>query len=273
MAHWILQSNLWHERGWSDLMRSMDRLGFPYTEVKVIPFIHKIIEAGPEGDLAMLESVENPVVVVGSTALVKAAQKRNWKPGAWHNPDTFKFSIQRELYGKHMFNHDGIVRTLKNVPHRWPQFFIRPNDDTKSFAGEVNTWEEFEIWRQQIQVLGECWGKTTSMDDEVVVAPVREIAAEYRLFVVDKEVVTGSRYKMGSRVIYEPVIDQPVLALAQEAIRRFCPADAFALDIAVDPEGMPYILEVNTINSCGLYAADTMKLAHALNELADKSCM
>ena len=109
------------------------------------------------------------------------------------------------------------------------------------------------------------------MDDKVVVAPVRAIAAEYRLFVVDRKVVTGSRYKLGTKVIYEPVIDAPVLTLAKEIIRRFCPVDAFALDIAVCPEGRPYILEVNCINSAGLYAADTQRLVHALDELANRN--
>lgn len=268
MAHWILQNNLWDEHGWEDLRDSVVRLGLPFTEVKVIPFVHELIPA--EGSPEALDSLQDPIVVVGSTSLVKAAQKRNWKPGAWLDPKTFRFDVQQYYYDRHMFNYGAIVERLKNVPHRWNRFFIRPNDDTKSFAGEINTWEQFSDWRQQIQVLGECWGKTVNMDDLVVVAPVRTIAAEYRLFVVDKKIVTGSRYKMGGRLVYDAVIDKPVLVLAEEIIRRFCPADAFALDFAVDPEGMPYVLEVNCINSAGLYAADTQKLVHALDDLANR---
>ena len=265
MAHWVLQNNLWHERGWEDLRHSVERLHLPHTEVKVVPFVHEL--EPPH----VLQNAKGPVVVVGSTSLVKAALKRNWKPGAWYNEATLRFDVQREYYGDLMLNYEGVVLPLKNIPKMWEHFFIRPNLDTKSFAGEINSWEEFAIWRQQIQVLGECWGKTIQMDDLVVMAPIRKIAAEYRLFVVDKQVVTGSRYKMGNRVVYEPLVDDIVLDLANDAIKLFCPVDAFAIDIAITEDGDPRILEINCINSSGLYAADTMKLVHALDELANAS--
>ncbi len=271
MAHWVLQNNLWHETGWQELRKSVERLNLPMTEVKVIPFVHEIVSEHTDGGSDPLQHVRNPVVCVGSTALVKAARKRNWEPGAWYNVDTLRFDVQRRHYGHLMLNYEAVVLPLKNIPKMWENFFIRPNEDTKSFAGEVNTWDQFSIWRQQIQVLGECWGKTVNMDDLVVMAPIRKLLAEYRLFVVNKEVVTGSRYKMGNKVVYDPLIDDAVLELANEAIELFCPVDAFALDIAMTRDMGPKILEVNCINSAGLYAADTTKLVHALDELANAS--
>ena len=270
MAHWILQNNLWDEAGWKKLHKSVKRLGLPMTEVKVIPFVHEIMSAGPDGDTDPVQHVRNPIVCVGSTALVKAARKRNWKPGAWYNEDTLRFDVQRDYYGDLMLNYDAEVCPFADVPKLHDTFFIRPNEDTKSFAGEITTWDHYINWRDQVRVVGETWGKTVQMDDLVVVAKVKPIAQEYRLCVVDGVVVTGSRYKVGNKVIYTPEIDTPVLKLADEVIRRFNPVDAFALDIAVTPEGEPKVLEINCINSAGLYAADTVKLVHALDELANR---
>lgn len=269
MAHWVLQSNLWDETGWQELRKSVDRLGLPSTEVKVIPFAHEIVSADPDDDSDPVQHVRSPVVCVGSTALVKAARKRNWEPGAWYNEDTLRFDVQREYYREHLLNHEAVVCPFSDVPHRWDPFFIRPNEDTKSFAGEITSWDDYITWRDQVRTVGETWGKTIKMDDLVVVAAPKVITQEHRLCVVDGVVVTGSRYKVGNKVIYTPEIDTPVLKLADEIIRRFCPVDAFALDVAMTPEGMPKVLEVNCINSAGLYAADTMKLVHALDELAN----
>lgn len=250
------------------MRHSIRRLGLSFTEVKVIPFAHEIVP--PEDDPKALDRIEGPIVVIGGLSLAKAALAKGWKPGAWADPNTFQFDVQRNHYGEHMFNHQATVCKLKHITKRWDRFFIRPNSDSKSFTGELNTWDEFCIWRQQIQALGECWGKTVNMNDLVVMAPVQEIAAEYRLFVVDGKVVTGSRYKMGTNVIYDRLVDDDVLKFADKIIRLFSPADAFALDIATTPAGDHKVLEINSLNSAGLYDADTMLLVHALNELADR---
>lgn len=60
------------------------------------------------------------VVVMGSYALTRAAQRRGWQPGAWL--DDLDFAIQREHWGAAMLNHDAEVVALGEIPEQREPF-------------------------------------------------------------------------------------------------------------------------------------------------------
>jgi len=256
---WVLQKNLFNEDAFTELLLQLDRQNVKYQVVNVIPFAH---EMDPD------VNVDDNVFVVGATSMNKIARKKNWIPGYFD--ENLQYSNLLHFYDEHMLNIESVVKPLHTIEKMWDDFFIRPNNDNKQFSGQVMTWEEFESWRTSVIALdGESSLTTLTADDLVVMAPLQEIYAEYRFYVVDGKIITGSMYKRSNRVHYVNVTehsDPELWNFSQQMINLWRPNRAFALDIAMTENGY-HVLEINAINSAGFYACDMGKFVNAINEM------
>jgi hypothetical protein len=254
---WVLQDNLFDEQAFEALRRQLAVQDTPHAVVKLRPFVHEIEpEVSPEG----------PVFVCGGTGLRNVARRKGWRPGYFD--DNLDYRLLLLNYGDRMLNHDAQVGPLKDVRCRGELVFVRPVDDDKRFAGQVMSRAEFADWRERVIALeGQSTYATLTGDDLVVLASPKPIHAEYRFYVVDGVVITGSLYKRGARVHYSPHVDDHVRAYAQDCANQWCPNRAFCLDIADTPDGLR-VLEINAINSSGFYACDMGKYVDAINALA-----
>lgn len=252
-AHWVVQSNLYSPR---DLERVTDGLrlaGADYSLHKVVPFSH---------DLEPNIEPSGPVVVLGTTSLCEIARRRGWKPGCFLNEN-----FSHEVVARHwpVLNSDGRIHRLRDVPEQPEPFFLRPVDDGKGFAGHIADWPTFQEWRQRVLDLGT--EGTVSADTPVVVARQKRIQSEARVWIVDRQVITASTYKRGSLVRYECAIDADVIAFCVVQAKRWNPAPAYCMDVAVDDEGKPSVLELTTLNSAGFYAADVGAIVRAIERM------
>ncbi len=139
------------------------------------------------------------------------------------------------------------METFPDVPgHPLPDaFFCRPAIDSKAWAVA-----------------------TITRDTGVVVAPVRIIVQEHRCWIVDRRVVTMSLYKRDARLAPGADVDADVLRFAQAmAEEPWQPDHAYVLDVSLDAEGLTRVIEVNTLNAAGFYAADIQKLVNAIEEM------
>lgn len=277
--HWVLQNNIFREEGFKRLLETLQRFGISHTLHKVIPFIGVIsppLEFG-EDYIFPDEFDENyepplpdgPKIVMGSYSMAFYAQRKGWRPGSFAN-ENHDFRVQVKHWGEAMLNHDAQVMPFSDVPKTRELFFIRPVEDTKSFAGHVTGWGKYKEWRDKVMTLGADNGGTLEGSTLVMVSPVRKIFREYRLWVVDGYIVTASLYKEGSTVRYSDQVDKAVLDWALPftghpmLYGNWAPARAYVLDVFETEEGYK-IGEVNCINSAGFYAADMQKLVDALN--------
>ena len=76
-----------------------------------------------------------------------------------------------------------------------PSFFIRPTEDRKIFAGQIVTKGEFDVWVTNTLNAHKDGYTTLTPDTEVIVSEVKNIHSEWRFFVVDGKIVTGSLIK------------------------------------------------------------------------------
>lgn len=253
---WVLQKNLFNEAAFASLLDQLDRQNVQHQVVDVIPFAHEMVpDINPEG----------LVMCLGATSMSKVAAKKNWFPGYFG--DNLSYDLLIKNYGAHMMNADALIAPLKDVSKIWSTFFMRPLSDTKQFTGQLFEWDEFDAWRQKVIALdGESTYTTMSGNDFVVMAAPQKIKAEYRFFVVDGKVITGSMYKLGDRVFYSDAIDNSVTAFAQEMADLWSPNRAFDLDIFETDEGLK-VGEINAINSAGFYACDMGKFINAIESM------
>ncbi|MCE9574611.1 MAG: ATP-grasp domain-containing protein [Deltaproteobacteria bacterium] len=258
--HWILQENLFKEAEWANLVGALERFSLPYSVHKVVPFVGELV---PPAEIA-----GGKVVCFGSYSLRHAARAAGWTPGVYDLDDA-DFEVQRAHWGARMLNAASVVVRFADVRFSTAApYFVRPIRDSKVFAGQtVDDQAEFYAWQHRVCALGEDTGTSLAPDTLVQVAPVREIYTEVRCWVVGGQIVTASQYKLGSKVTYASVPrDSALVAYAQARVAEWQPHRAFCLDVADTADG-PAIVEINTINAAGFYAADVQKLVIALEEI------
>lgn len=257
---WVIQDNLFNEDGYVRLVDALDRLNQDYDIVKVIPFAHELI---PDVDYP----VDEKILVMGSDSLIKVAEKKGWWPGAFTNY-RFDHRVWVSAHGNEMLNYEAEVIRFGDVvpPESGEAFFIRPALDFKIFAGTVITPVNFLSWQEKAVA----YGDTLNADTEVVVAPVKDILQEYRFFVVNNHIVTGSSYKIGDRVISTEDVEKDVERYVHGCITTWQPDYAYVIDIARTPDGFK-IIEYNCINASGFYACDCQQIVDRLEHLIEHS--
>jgi hypothetical protein len=269
--HWILQDNLFNESAYQDLLDTLVRFELPHSIHKVIPFIGELT---PEPELDT-----NRVICMGSYSLRHAARKYGWTPGVF-DLEPFDFTVQMQHWGNHMLNADARVQRFQNINLKEPSF-LRPIHDSKCFAGRVFSPDEFYAWQASVCQFGEDFGDSLTPETLIQVCSIKKIYAEYRFWIVNQQIVTACRYKLGDRIVYSPIVDRHVHWFAAQILRTsnlqtditlsvdnrgWRPHDAFVLDICETEHGMK-VVEINTINSAGFYAADIPALVNALETM------
>lgn len=261
--HWILQNNLFNEDAYQTLLDTLERFGIRYSIHKVVPFVGELV---PDPEL----DTKN-VICMGSYSMRHAAKKSEWNPGVF-DLEPFDFRVQLEHWGELMLNHDSVVSRFQDAdftdrdPH-----FVRPIHDSKVFAGRVYDYDEFWEWKRKVCVLEHDYGDSLTKDTLIQVCRPKEIYSEHRFWVVKGWIVTCSTYKIGDRVIYKPEneVDDRFKEFVEGCVGPWQPHDAFVIDVADTPDGIK-IVEINTLNSAGFYAADMQKLVMALEDNFDE---
>jgi hypothetical protein len=238
------------------MLATLERFDIPHSIHKVVPFVGDLIpEPMPASDR---------VICMGSYAMRHYSKKKNWNPGVF-DLEPHDFMVQLHHWGDAMLNADSEVAAFGEVRFDGEKF-VRPVDDTKAFTGAVFEWAEFEDWQHRVVALGEDIGSSLTSRTMVQVSSPKAIRQEVRCWVVEGKVVTASIYRMGQRVYYSDQVGGRFLDFAGELAARWSPERAFCLDVCEAVDGLR-VVEINTINSAGFYAADMQKLVMALDGL------
>lgn len=255
--HWVIQDKLREDAGLKALRENLPRWGIPHSWHDVVPFVGELIpDVNPEGH----------VIVIGSYSMRHAAKSKGWVPGCFDIGHLTHEDFVRE-WGSAMLNASAFVAKFPDVPKQplEKKFFCRPAIDSKAWSGSVMTRADFLLWHDKVMAVIDVPDVTITRDTLTVIAPIKEIAQEHRCWVVDGRVVTTSLYKRGEQVLYDPNVDDRVLKFAQEMAQHpWQPHRAYVLDVSLDAEGQTRVIEVNTLNSAGFYAADMQKLVEAI---------
>lgn len=256
---WILESNVFAETCFDEMMDHLKERGLTHHVVRIIPFIHEIDGKTPV--------VDGPCVVYGSIGVQKLAARHGWTPGVFPIPTEVE---AQDALGDLYLNVDAVRMNISEVnaylANREGTVFIKPDTDTKEFAGQVIDAPVFGTWYDGMVDSGYLDGN----DFPVVISTPKKLGCEWRVVVVDGKIVTSSLYRQYQMVKAERNIIPEVEAIVMEAHRRFQPADAYVIDVA--QVGDDYrIIEYNTINSAGLYDCDARAVIDAVTAFVEKT--
>ncbi len=246
------------------LALALDRLGIAYSWHKVVPFVGTLI---PE------PRVDDPtrVMMFGSYTLWRYARDRGLTPGVFK----LRPFVQERVWQPFLLNGaDAVFLTLRDVPDRLEgtggAWFVRPVEDSKALAGSVKSAAEIIAIARGVLTLDpdEIPHGALRHDTDLMLSKVADIYTEWRIWVVEGQIVTGSLYKEGARVVYRPEVDPDALAFAQRLVDMNAGyATAYVMDICRTADGLK-LLETNCINAAGFYAADLMRLAAAVDAIS-----
>lgn len=266
---WVLERDVFSEECFYQMVEHFKANNIPYHIVKIIPFIHEIQGKVPE--------IEGPVVIYGSIGIQKLAERHNWKPGIWTGEKFSEKSLIKNI-GKQALNNDMVFCKLKDVLTATTEsiFFIKPNSDTKDFAGTVMEREDFQDWLDGMLASG--YVDQSILETEVGVSRPVNIGCEWRFVVVNGEISSCSYYKQYQRVMPERGATKEVYDYAQWIAWQFeNPASVFVMDIAEitdrdysNSSAPCRVIEYNTFNSAGLYKADVAKVIDDINILVER---
>ena len=281
---WIVQNNLYEERGYAKFIGALERFGCDFIIVKPVPFTNVILsedfDATQVNDITTapdpLNGIdeEQPIIAMGATSLTRIAKSRNWAPGTYHN-ENHHYDLWNKNFGEdNMLNpkSESKVGLVKDFFGYEPtgDVFIRPTEDTKSISGTVMSKYDFYDWVQMISMITPDELLTPlHQDTEIVISPVKEIYSECRLFVVGGEVVTQSMYKRGNVVRSDVNVDQRFIDFTQKMVNEWEVSIGFVMDVADTPKGLK-VIEINCLNSSGFYDCDPLAIVAAIEQLHNR---
>ncbi len=251
--HWILQSDLYREPGMDELARVLDRAGVPFSQHRLVPGAGGL---DPDVDPA------GKVIAFGSYAMRHVARRKGWMPGCFELGES-PLRACFAHWAASMLNADAVFSPFSAARPTIDPFFIRPVADSKSFTGTVMSRRKLAEWQSEVATLGDDAGSRLRGDSEILWCAPKTVQREYRLWIVRGAVVTASQYRIGNRVAYDSAVDADAIGFGEQVAALWTPAQAFVLDVGLH-DGRWKVVEINMINSAGLYAANVGKLVDAL---------
>lgn len=256
---WAIQKYLVNDLDSEGFLDSIVQSGRSYVFVDVKPFDYDNIP-----DITH----DGPIIPYGGTKFIdKLRHTKNWK--CWFN-DNFRYKIYLEKFGKYMFNSDGVPMCMRDFcPSNYPgidYLFIRPDKDLKEFAGNNIKPEDFIIWYRKLQDKKN--GFDIGEDTEIIVAKSSRIDREWRVFVVNGEPISGSRYRNDHYMSINKDVPAEVYEFVCSMVRIWVPSQVFVMDIC-ELNGELYILELGDFHSAGWYDTDKKRVIEAVSEFAE----
>jgi len=239
------------------LVEAIDKRGSTRHAIGVIPFTDNIVGMD---DI----DVSGPTMFYGSTRLVEIAEHLPIKPGvfftnAWFDPQNW--------VGKRpdLLNEAQSYLTVGDLRKNWitEPVFIK-SADPKVLTGMVLEYDsrtsptisDREWWMIENEHLKD--------DDRLVISPVQKIVQEWRFFIVNGKVVTGSQYKHDGLLRIREPISEAVWIQANRMAQEWMPSQNIVMDIALMADGTYKVVEFNCLNSSGFYASPIEPLLAAL---------
>ncbi len=259
---WLLQ-DFEDTRKLGDVLTAMGR---DVRWCKIVPFV---------GDLVPPPVIQykHSVVLFGAYSMWKYAESHGLRPGVFRIAPFLQQSVWHPFLlngtNAHVMPFGECSDRLAGMDRLW---FLRPVEDSKEVPGRVMTAQDIAALSARVSALPEEDLPIGSLraDTLVMLSEPQSIYEEWRLWIVSDRIVTYSRYKQAGQVAYVHDIPDDAFNFGQEMAQLnsgYSPA--YVMDICRTDAGLR-IIETNSINSAGFYAAELEPLILAIEGLSEE---
>lgn len=234
------------------------------------------LHAPPPGDILNAEhiSFDACVVFTGTLPLMRYIQThRRWVPGGWCTFPNLSCSTYYAYFGAYLVNRNYTMlpiaeairesNSIFSTYGREGSVFVRPDSVDKSFGGRVCDADSFA------RFLTPFARDPTSL---IVVAEPRFIEREWRLFIANSRMVTGSQYRVAHKTQVGPEVPDEVQQFARDVLARVAwrPDPLFVMDVGETKDGL-HIVELNSFSCSGQCACDLEAYVKTASEFAARA--
>jgi hypothetical protein len=267
MVQWVIQDGRYAEYA------AVQRLVFAVAEtgepLRYVQHTH--------GEPLILDPLptDQPVVFFGSIATIQEVQRLGLPvtPLCWFDQTAMRCSgyyarygsmLLQRYYAFYPFAEVGRLRDwLYEVFGDEDKLFIRPDENNKSFSGQVVSLQGFKGW-------WDTHADKQAPDALCVVARPEALHGEWRFVVADGRVVGGSQYRDEGESEVRPVYPAAAAAFAEKVAATWSPHPIFCVDIARTAAGDLRLVEIGSINCSGFYECDPRPVVQAINRIAER---
>ncbi|SEW35475.1 protein of unknown function [Chitinophaga arvensicola] len=253
---WVVQRNLTHVADFNNLRLSCEEAGIYFQAIDIIPF---------SPDLPVFDTSRRSIIYGSTTFCNLAATDQELKTGLFFDEARFSIGNYFQRWGKYMLNYGAVITTFEELMSRdvLPEqlFFIRPDDDSKSFSGEIKSFGEISRWYEQLKMVE---NTNLSPDSAIVVSDPWQIRYEWRLWIVEGKVVAASKYRTDFKLTKERGCPEEVITFAENRCAEYTPHDVFVMDVCLCGEEL-FIVECGCMNAEGFYHADIGAIVTAVS--------
>lgn len=258
-------------------VEGLERAGLEWIDFGLIPFTKDItnLDAFPK---------DRPVIPIAGTKIIDMYTQglipKNWQ--VFYDVEEFDQSWYGQVYGDYLLNRDARYVPFGSIADQVQPTtrFMKPVNDLKAFAGLIV--EEGQTLRQALEAQ-----TTQPIDDAdlVVSAPVQRLGREWRMFIVNGEVIDISEYRdrghTQAKVTDEKTKNMlrcmfPSVPMLQRKISTYvmdvCEVFPYSHSGSPEQSGREFrIVELNCFNCSGLYKVDVAKVYGAAAQLFENT--
>lgn len=244
---WVVQQNLTNQNDLMALKLACQKFGIAYVEVHIIPFTES---------LPAFDRTRKSIFYGSTTFNSLVAADNSINQGLFFDANSFSIENYFEQWGRHMLNFGAGVSSfheLMTQNHDAEKlFFIRPDDDSKSFSGEVKKFGEIREWYEKLKMFE---NTNLSLNSKIVVSEPFNIQYEWRLWIVRGKVIAASKYREYFKLTKEEGCPDEVKHFAENRCLEYTPHNVFVMDICLCGDEY-FIVECGCMNGAGFYKAD-----------------
>lgn len=224
--------------------------------------------------LTGLPTIAGYAVFHGSLENAAALAQSNWQPGAFCNVEKFSCATWYQECKQWLVHERWAQTTVADLvanPALWAakvgandQIFVRPDSPLKPFSGRV-----LSIAEVSLRTLDHGF-YYDDVELPIIVAPVKQMGAEWRFVVANQTVIASSAYEANARMAQAAAIPTLAHDLACEIAQVIPSPDLiYVLDIGIANDELR-LLELNPFSGADLYNCDRTAIAAAVEMLVKR---
>ena len=255
---WVVQRNLTNPSDVAALHQACEKLGITFVDIDIIPFTQA---------LPAFDKRRRSIIYGSTTFNALAANDPDLRRGVFFDDIAFSIENYFNHWGAHMLNFGAKILTLRQLIESQDipgdkLLFIRPDDDNKSFAGEIKRFDEIRNWFESLLQIE---NSRLHPDSKIVVSAPYNIQYEWRLWIVNKQIVAASKYRTLFKLTKEEGCPSEVIAFATARCQEYTPHDVFVMDICLCGDAY-FIVECGCINGTGFYHGNIENIVRAVSD-------
>jgi len=271
---WLIEDGVFPENVTLEIKSTLDSLGLDYT-IQSDPIGHLDSCSGLRLNSCSELGPSPCIIPYGSVGFISQFLENNNKCGGynfpsklWYDNKSLSFSNLSKNWGSYMLNDDYLVVSLgsfqKNVDGLFKMFgkviaggnalFMKPLENNKSFNGTILMHATAQDTLDNLINDNNYFDRVDS-DTLIVISKPHIVLNEWRLFVLDNEIICCTQYNKKRQKHYEEGCPQAVRDFANKVISKWGPDTGYSLDICETHDGYK-VVEAGCLNCSDLYASN-----------------